>query len=232
MFARKVLYRRRPQLVSASGPASFNPIYADAQYINSTSSTYTSPSQTWTSGTAVVCVITADNVRTDLSVTIKGTSATQIGAYGGTGQKGSLWRAAVTAGSGTVVVTSGANFIQIDTAGGVVTTTTPAPSDIQITDMAVVGEPQGTVAITVPSNGVGVAFAGGLFLTSASLPMTWTGVTRSALLEAAVSGGNNSGIGGGSTTTPGSTTPTVATADGSFNFTGANAIIARVAWGP
>jgi len=215
------------------GSASFTPVYGDAQYINSTSSTYTSPSQTWTSGTAIVFVITADAVRTDLTVTIKGTTATQVGTYGGTGQKGSLWRAAVTAGSGTVVVTtSSGNFIHVDTSGGVVTTTTPAPSASQIVDMAIVGEPQGTVTATVPSSGVGVAFAGGSFVTAASLPMTWTGVTNSTTLAAAVTGGNNSGIGGGSTTTSGSTSPTVSTADGAFNFTGSNAVMAIVTWSP
>lgn len=214
------------------GSASFTPIYADAQYINSASNTYTSPSQTWTSGTAIVFIVTRDAVKNDLAVTIKGTTATQVGTYGGTSQQGSLWTASVTAGSGTVQATSASNFIHIDTSGGVVTTTTPTPSASQINDMAVVLEPQGTVTATVPSSGVGIAFAGGGFVTAASLPMIWTGVANSTTLAAAVTGGNNSGIGGGSTTVSGSTTPTVATQNGSFNFAGGSATMAIVAFSP
>ncbi len=209
-------------------------MYADAQDINFGSSSYTSPSQTWTSGVAVVAVIQSSTTVTLTAVTINGVSATQIGGYS-TNQVGSLWRANVTAGSGTVQITGSGVFGGLATAGGVVTTTTTTPSSSQIAAMAVVSEPQSVVTLTTPANGVGIVCAGASFGSAASLPMTWgSGGTRDAVTEAAGAGGGsaNSVIGCAHTAASSTSTPTVSTANGTFNFTGTTGAMVAVAFSP
>jgi hypothetical protein len=82
---------------AGAGSASFCPVYADAQDLNFGATTYTSPSQTWTAGTALVSVYDGVN-RGGLAVTINGVGATQVGSYGGSTNRGSLWKATVSAG--------------------------------------------------------------------------------------------------------------------------------------
>ena len=214
-------------------PATYTPVYGDAQDIAFASSTYTSPSQTWPAGVAVVFVVQAGSAGT-LSVTINGVSATQIGSYS-TGQVGSLWRATVTSGSGTVVVVGSAVFGGVATAGGVVTTSTPTPASSQVADMAVAAEPQAVVSTTVPSDGVGLVFAGAAFGSAASLPLTWaSGGVRDAITESAGSGGGSANaVAGGAHVAAGtSATPTVSTANGTFNFAGSSGAMAAVAFSP
>lgn len=215
-------------------PASYTAVYGNSQAFAFGPGPYTSPSQTWTAGVAVVSVwSSAQNI--DLSVTIKGVSASQIGGYSGTGHRCSAWRATITSGSGTVVVSSVGNvFDSVGTVGGVVTTTTPTPSGFQISDMAVAAEPQTVVTVTVPSSGVGVFAAAAEFGSSASLPLTWTVVTRDSITESFIGTGTaSSDVAGGShTATPGSTTPGVSSANATFNFAGTSGCMTAVAFSP
>ena len=213
--------------------ATYTPIYGNAQDLAFATSTYTSPSQTWTAGQAVVFVTQAGSSGT-LTVTIKGVSATQVGSYT-TGNVGSLWQATVTAGSGTVVVVGSGVFGGVGTAGGVVTTTTTTPFSSSVLPMAVVSEPQAVVSTTVPANGIGVVFAGGAFGSSASLPFTWAaGGVRDSITEAAGTGGgsSSSAVGGAHVAAGATATPSVASANGTFNFTGTTGAMAVVAFSP
>ena len=215
------------------GSAAYSPVYGNSQDIAFASSTYTSPSQTWPAGVAVVFVTQAGSSVT-LTVTIKGVSATQIGSYT-TGNVGSLWQATVTAGSGTVVVVGSGVFGGVATAGGVVTTATPTPFSSSVLAMGVVSEPQAAVSTTVPASGIGVVFAGGSFGSAASLPLTWAaGGVRDAITESAgTGGGSGNAVAGGAHVAAGATaTPSVATANGTFNFTGASGAMAVVAFSP
>lgn len=228
-------FQSRAALDASAGtsPATYTAVYGDSQAFGFGAGPYTSPSQTWGAGVAVVSVFSG-NQNTDLTVTIKSVSATQIGGYSGTGHRCSLWQATVTSGSGTVVVNTAGVFDGVATAGGVVTTTTSTPSASQLNDMAVAAEPQNVVTVTVPASGAGVFFAGGTFGSSASLPYTWTNATRDSVTESFIGAGTSSSVTGGSshTTTPGSTTPGVSTANGTFNFAGIAACMTAAAWSP
>jgi hypothetical protein len=220
-----------PAAGGGGGSASYAAVFGDAQNINFASGSYTSPSQTWPAGTAV-CGIYDGLANTNLVVTIKGTGATQIGTYSGTGHNGSLWRAAVTSGTGTVTVTTTGSFGDIGVSCGVVTTSTPTPTGSQLADMAGAGEPQATVTVTVPASGVAVVFAGAPTFGADPRPCSWTGATRQASNEAFVAGGNGAGMCGASTTTAGSTTPGVSTTGATFGFQGTSGSMEIAAWGP
>lgn len=222
-------------IVSGGGSsATYTPIYGDSQQFSFGAGPYTSPSQTWTAGVAVVSVW-SDSQNTDLAVTIKGVSATQIGGYSGTGHRCSAWRATVTSGSGTVVVSSAGTFDSLATVGGVVTTATPVPAGFQISDMAIVAEPQSAVTVSIPTSGVGVFFASGAFGTAATLPLTWTGATRDAVTETFTGSSAtaaSSASGGAHATAAGSTNPSVSSANSTFNFTGSSGCMTAAAWSP
>jgi hypothetical protein len=214
--------------------ASYSAVFGDAQNLGFGAGPYTTPSYTWTAGTAVVFLF-SETPDTDFVVTIKGVTATRIGAYSSTGNKGSLWRADIlTAGSGVVQVSSATGSIAaIAAAGGVVTTATSAPSSSQCIDMASASEPQGVVTATVPSGGVAAVFAASLFGSAGTAPASWTGATRDIVTEAFVvsgSGSNGAFICGATVSAAGSATPTVSTANGTFSFEGVNGAMAIAAW--
>lgn len=226
-----------PGTVHSTGAAAatYTPIYGNAQDIGFGASSYTSPSQTWVAGEAVVCVIQAGSSGTLSSFTIKGVTATQIGGYT-TGNVGSLWQATVTAGSGTVSFNGSASFGGIGTAGGVVTTTTTTPSAPQLNAMGVVAEPQPLGAsITVPANGAAFACGGGAFGSAAALPLTWaSGGIRDSGTEAAGSGGGsaNAVIGAAHIAAGSTATPTLASSNGTFAFAGTSGAMMAVAYSP
>jgi hypothetical protein len=204
----------------SGGSATLAAIYGDAQDVGF-GTLYTTPSKTWSAGTAIVafydnlggCTAGYTNVK------INGVAATQVGACTA-GNTVSLWTAAVTAGSGTFTVTAGA-LGAVASAAYVVTTTHPTPTGNVESDMTIVADPPGQTlgtALTIPTSGVGVFFALGSDCNGTTTPptCTWTaGITNDdASLAALVQTSNGAAVCGGHSSTAGAVTPTVASGTG------------------
>ena len=207
------------------GSASYTAIYGDGQDIAYGSSTYTSPSQTWTAGYAVVFISTSVALT---GVTIKGVSATKYTSASKTGLE--AWYALITAGAGTVVATAGVAFPNVCSAGGVVTSTSSSPSAGSIFTNSAHSDPQTFTAATVPSGGIGIAYIAVPNIAATGLPTIWSGATRDAVTESSVATGNTQVAASAHTISAGSFNPTVSGSGPGFGYQGAIASI--VTWGP
>lgn len=191
-------------------PASFSAIagLCDGQDLGYSSSTYTSPTVTFTNGIALVFLTSGGRVNTITSVTIKGVPATQI-ASTGDGVNMAAYYAPVTAGSGNFVMTNSLAVGGVVICGGMITSSTPTPSAGSYFANPAHNTPDDTVTspITIPTNGIGIAvgLTGGVADSGGgSFPMIWTGATRIAAMEFS----NVGNTCGAYSTTPGSFAPT------------------------
>lgn len=206
-------------------PATYTPIYGNCQDLAFGTSTYTSPSQTWTTGVAVVFILDGAS-RTTTSVTINGVLATSIGVSANS--QGKMYFASVSAGSGTVVYVASAGLGVVCTGGGIVTTTTPTPSGSQVVNCCAGADPQAAATATIPANGVGVA---GIGLSANTLPGVWSNAIRDAVTETSIGTGGTGEISMAHSSAAGSLTPSVSGTGGNgFGFNGGGQAFA--AWGP
>lgn len=220
-------WQSRAQTSVSTGvtPATYTPLYGDCQNLAFGTVTYTSPSQTWTTGVAAVYIYDGSN-RTVTSVTINGVAATAIGTSpNGVGR---MYFANVTAGTGTVVYVATAVLSILCSGGGIVTTTTPTPSGSQVADCCSGADPQANATATIPANGVGVA---AISLGATNLPGVWSNATRDAVTEASVGTGNLGLVAMAHSSAAGSLTPSVSGTGGNgFGFNGGGQAFAT--WGP
>jgi hypothetical protein len=136
-----------------------------------------------------------------------GVTAAQVGATIGDHGQCTMWRAAVSAGVGSVVISTGGPttfFVSSLSACGWMITgnASNVPSSIGTLDANTVNnvDPQGPLSsLTVPSGGVGVVFIGGDFNAVAGrYPFVWTpaAVVRDAITESQFIAGNGCSIAG------------------------------------
>lgn len=198
---------------------------------SSTTAPYTTGSFTFSSGEAVVGIVTAigGGFVDVTAVTIKGVSATKIGAgVSSTGNGAvSLWHATVTAGSGTVVISNGLGLISVTCVNGWMITGnasgTPTASVTTDNFAAQHTDPQSlSSSLVVSSGGVGVVMIGSVFRSAAeTIPPSWTNATRDSTTESNNANGNSYTIAGAHESAAGTYAVSVSGATGSgWEFNG------------